>query len=197
VPFLSFRQQQDARSEGNLQYDLNDVSSASLLHNPKQALNPPSQGISSSNDVLSHNIDETDKLNHYVDKSVYTKEKEFIELAGFESIPAKKRKRLERYLSHLSQAQFDEVFRNVLGYENNQYDLEMLMFPNDNERVKSPEDGKDITLTPGSGKSLDLTNRTRSQDRGRCLNGCPPHKPISVHTRGYAARVKVRKLPCK
>ncbi|XP_018019955.1 carbohydrate sulfotransferase 9-like isoform X2 [Hyalella azteca] len=199
VPFLSFSQQQDTRSEGNLQYDLKDVPSVSLLHNPKQvlktnSLHPSSKGISSSNDVLSHNIDKTDKLDNYVDKSVYTKEKEFIELAAFESIPAKKRKRLERYLSHLSQDQFDEVFRNVLGYENNQYDLEMLKFPNDKKVVKSPEDGKDITSTPKSGKSLDLTNRTRSQDRGRCLSGCPDHKPISVHTRGYAARVKIESV---
>lgn len=135
-----------------------------------------------NDDIAKHGVDI--KTNRII-----TKENELISLSNLKSIPKDKRKVLEMYLSHLSEAQFNEVFESVVGYNNQPFDLADL------DKYKKDELPKVAASYSRSLSEFPL-NRTSNanppQEHRPCINGCVAHKHFaSSPNKGYASRVVV------
>lgn len=204
VPFmdLEFKGRRES-VPGILLYDTSDIirqtdeSHSNLYHifnndqveAPSHARNENStpQEPSSVVKELENEENHLNVVNSDVNNIIYTKESELVNLSPFQSISINKRKKLEMYLKHLSNAQFNEVFKTILGYDIDSFNKDEV------EKFKeslSPlhKSQSHLILPP----AINLTsNASPSQDTRRCLNGCLTHKQFAGHGKGYASRVVV------
>ncbi|KAF2353088.1 hypothetical protein FHG87_016159 [Trinorchestia longiramus] len=157
------------------------------------------------------------------DNSAYTVEKEVIALAQLGPLPRMKQKKLEMYLAHLSSNQFEEVYRNIVGYDkelSNDYKIQTYDKELNNGNKVGAYDNKlnNVGKVPAAlhsntlddhksgvkgnadshlmlpGKSFGLTAGARSQALRRCGDACVGHKHTPLSVRGYGARVEIESL---